>query len=463
VSTDLLDYQVVRALQRRVADAHMADRRELAAAGAPERSSSDEQQKAQSIIRQVVAAHMQQRLTAGEELPDPDYDARLRAAVFAAIYGAGELQELLEDPLVENIDINGFNEVWVRYAGGEKRRWRPVAGSDVHLISIVANLGSYAGMNARPSSPATPELDVRLPDGSRLSAIMSATESPSVSIRRNRYPQMFLRPDLAAAAARPGGEAPPDLVTLGTLTAELADFLYAAVRARCNLVIGGATDTGKTTLLRALINCLDPMERLITVERALELGLGRHRELHSDVREMEEVLPDAEGRGGISIAALVRRTRRMNPDRVIVGEVLGPEVVEMLSAMAQGNDGSLSTIHSRDAAEVFARIATYAQQHEHLSFEVSHSLMAGAIDFVVFMAKNPLLGGRRCVTEVLEIGGFDSGRVLRSPIFAPSLEDGRAVRSREVGLTPGRARKLAAAGFADQVAGWQVPTGPGGW
>jgi Flp pilus assembly CpaF family ATPase len=153
----------------------------------------------------------------------------------------------------------------------------------------------------------------------------------------------------------------------------------------------------------------------------------------------------------------------MNPDRVIVGEVLGPEVVEMLSAMAQGNDGSLSTIHSRDAAEVFARIATYAQQHEHLGFEVSHSLMAGAIDFVVFMEKNPQLGGRRCVTEVLEIGGFDSGRVLRSPIFAPSLEDGRAVRSREVGLTPGRARKLAAAGFADQVAGWQVPTGPGGW
>jgi len=460
VSTDLLDYQVVRALQRRVADAQMADRRELAAAGAPERSSSDEQQKAQSIIRQVVAAHMQQRLTAGEELPDPDYDARLRAAVFAAIYGAGELQELLEDPLVENIDINGFNEVWVRYAGGEKRRWRPVAVSDVHLISIVANLGSYAGMNARPFSPATPELDVRLPDGSRLSAIMSATESPSVSIRRNRYPQMFLRPDLAAAA-RHGREVPPDLVTLGTLTAELADFLYAAVRARCNLVIGGATDTGKTTLLRALINCLDPMERLITVERALELGLGRHRELHSDVREMEEVLPDAEGRGGISIAALVRRTRRMNPDRVIVGEVLGPEVVEMLSAMAQGNDGSLSTIHARDAAEVFARIATYAQQHEHLGFEVSHSLMAGAIDFVVFMAKNPLLGGRRCVTEVLEIGGFDSGRVLRSPIFAPSPLDGRAVRSREVGLTPGRAQKLAAAGFADQVARWDIPTG--GW
>jgi pilus assembly protein CpaF len=469
MTSDLLDYQVVRALQKRVADLQMADRREQASAGAPERNNADEQQKARSIIRQVVAWHMQQRLTSGEELPEADYDARLRAAIFAAIYGAGELQELLEDDTVENIDINGFDEVWVRYAGGEKRRWRPVAASNEHLISIVANLGSYAGMNARPFSPATPELDVRLHDGSRLSAIMSATESPSVSIRRNRYPQMFLRPDLAKAAGRPGGEVLPDLVTLGTVSAELADFLSAAVRARCNIVIGGATDAGKTTLLRALVNCIDPMERLITVERALELGLGRHRELHCDVREMEEVLPDAEGKGGVSIAALVRRTRRMNPDRVIVGEVLGPEVVEMLSAMAQGNDGSLSTIHARDAVEVFARIATYAQQHENLVFDVSHSLMAGAIDFVVFVEKNPLMGGRRCVSEVLEVGGFHDGRVARSSIFRPSPIDGRATRDPEVGLTPHRARKLTAIGYSDHaghaspIGGWDIPSNQGGW
>lgn len=462
MTVDLLDYQVVRALQKQVADLQLGDRRALASVGAAERSRSDEQQKAHSFIRQVVSRHMQDRLSAGEELPDPDYDARLRSALFAAIYGAGELQELLEDPLVENIDINGFAEVWVGYAGGDKRRWRPVASSDEHLISIVQNLGSYAGMNARPFSPATPELDVRLPDGSRLSAIMSATETPSVSIRRNRYPQMFLRPDLAAAASKPGKEMPPDLVSLGTVSDELADFLYAAVRSRCNIVVGGATDTGKTTLLRALINCIDAGERLITVERALELDLGRHPELHSDVREMEEVLPDAEGRGGINIAALVRRTRRMNPDRVCVGEVLGPEVVEMLSAMAQGNDGSLSTIHARDAVEVFARIATYAKQHENLDFDVSHSLIAGAIDFVVFVEKNDLLGGRRCVREVLEISGFGGGRVSRNRIFTPSAIDGRAVRVPEVRITGARAKKLAAAGYGERVEGWEAAA-KGGW
>ena len=451
----LLDYQMVRELQKQVADLQLADRRTRTAQGLAELTVADEQQKAQSLIRLVVSRHMQARIAAGDELPDPDYDARLRGALFAAIYGAGELQELLEDPLVENIDINGFDEVWVRYAGGDKLRWRAIASSNEHLVSIVQTLGSYAGMNARPFSPATPELDVRLTDGSRLSAIMAATETPSVSIRRNRYPHVFLRPDLAAAAARRGGEVPPDLVTLGTLTPELADFLYAAVRARANIVVGGATDTGKTTLLRALINCIDPDERLITVERALELGVGRHPELHRDVREMEEVLPDPDGKGGVDIAALVRRTRRMNPDRCIVGEVLGPEVVEMLSAMAQGNNGSLSTIHARDAVEVFNRIATYAKQHEGLDFDVTHSLIAGAIDFVVFIEKNDRAGGRRCVTQVLEIAGFAEGRVARNPIFSPSRVDGRAERDPEVAITAARAKQLASVGYHERTGTWQ--------
>ncbi|MBN9621243.1 MAG: CpaF family protein, partial [Actinobacteria bacterium] len=356
------------------------------------------------------------------------------------------------DPLVENIDINGFDEVWVSYAGEDwPRRWRPVAASNEHLISIVSNLGSYAGMNARPFSTSTPELDVRLADGSRLSAVMVATETPSVSIRRNRYPQMFLRPDLAQEATPDGKELLPDLVTLGTVTPELADFLFAAVRARCNIVVGGATDAGKTTLLRSLVNCVDPRERLITVERALELGLSHHPQLHWNVREMEEVLPDAEGKGGVNIAQLVRRTRRMNPSRVIVGEVLGPEVVEMLSAMAQGNDGSLSTIHARDAAEVFNRISTYAQQFENLSAPVSHALMAGAIDFVVFVEKNPQLGGRRCVTQVLEVSGMSGDRVGRNMIFKPSEEDGRAVRDAAIPITPQRGPKLTAAGYGETL------------
>lgn len=450
-----LNYGLVRRLQAEVADRMTATKQQYERQGAA-LASADERQLALSFARDAVQRHMQEQIAAGQELPDGSYDARLIEAIDAAMYGAGALQALLDDPDVENIDINGCDEVWVTRADGSKIRDRPVAASDEDLIDIVRNLGAYAGLNARPFTPATPELDLRLPDGSRLSAIMVASERPSISIRRNRFPQMFLDevPEHVRAQARvkPGGAT--TLVELGTIDEHLAAFLRAAVLARCNIMVAGATDAGKTTLLRALINCIPPHERLITVERALELGLRRHPDLHPDVVEMEEVLgaPDSAGGtgGGVSIGQLVRRTRRQNPSRVIVGEVLGPEVVEMLSAMSQGNDGSLSTIHARDAADVFGRLATYAAQHEGLSFDVSHSLIGSTLDFVVFVRKNPRAGGRRSVMEVLEVTGSADGRVTRSRIFTEG-QDGAAARDVEVPIT--RLRRLEEVGY-DDAPGW---------
>jgi Flp pilus assembly CpaF family ATPase len=206
-----------------------------------------------------------------------------------------------------------------------------------------------------------------------------------------------------------------------------------------------------------MINCAPPRERIITVERALELGLRRHPELHADVVEFEEVLPDADGQGGITIAELVRRTRRHNPSRVLVGEVMGPEVVEMLTAMSQGNNGSLSTIHARDAADVFHKLATYGAQYEHLSFDVTHALIASSIDFVLYIRKNPLRGGRRCVAEILEVTGLGEGRVARSAIFTPSPADGRAVRAADVPIM--RTKDLAAQGYDDTAVGWDAGGG----
>lgn len=440
------NYRLVRQLQAQVADRMTEAKQRRERSGAP-LSAADERQLALSFARDAVTRHMQDLLASGQELPDGSVDASLVEAIDAAMFGAGALQALLDDPEIENIDINGCDEVWVTRADGRKVRERPVAASDEDLVDIVRNLGSYAGLNARPFSPATPELDLRLPDGSRLSAIMIAAERPSVSIRRNRYPQMFLDEVPAHASDR----AATTLLALGTVDVGLAAFLRAAVLARCNIVVAGATDAGKTTLLRALINCISPDERIITVERALELGLRRHPDLHPDVVEMEEVLPSADGGGGVSIGQLVRRTRRQNPSRVIVGEVLGPEVVEMLSAMSQGNDGSLSTIHARDAADVFGRLATYAAQHEGLSFEVSHALIGSTIDFVVFVRKNPRAGGRRAVMEVLEVTGSADGRVSRSRIFVEGSE-GRAVRDPEVPIS--RLRQLEAAGYEDGPLSW---------
>ena len=188
--------------------------------------------------------------------------------------------------------------------------------------------------------------------------------------------------------ARLGRVSLDDLVGNGTMTAEVAALPLAAVAARKNIMIAGATNAGKTTLLRALANEIPPHERLITVERALELGLGEFEDLHPNVVAFEERLPNSEGLGGVSMAELVRRSLRMNPSRVIVGEVLGDEIVTMLNAMSQGNDGSLSTIHANSSIEVFNRISTYAiQSAERLPIEATQMLIAGAIDFVVFVRK----------------------------------------------------------------------------
>jgi Flp pilus assembly CpaF family ATPase len=183
-------------------------------------------------------------------------------------------------------------------------------------------------------------------------------------------------------------------------------------------------------LLRALANEITPGERLVTVERALELGLGEFRDLHPNVVAFEERLPNSEGQGAITMAELVRRSLRMNPSRVIVGEVLGDEIVTMLNAMSQGNDGSLSTIHANSSMEVFNRIATYAiQSAERLPVDATRMLIAGAIDFVIFVQRrNEYASGgtmRRFVASIREVNGVD-GQVLSSEVFAPG-QDGIAV------------------------------------
>ncbi len=208
------------------------------------------------------------------------------------------------------------------------------------------------------------------------------------------------------------------------MSREVASFLRAAVRARKNIMIAGATNSGKTTLLRALANEIPPVERLITVERSMELGLDSFEDLHPNVVAFEERLPNSEGLGGVSMAELVRRSLRMNPSRVIVGEVLGDEIVTMLNAMSQGNDGSLSTIHANSSMEVFNRIATYAlQSEENLPVEATHMLIAGSINFVVFLrSRNEYETGgslQRAIESIREVTGVD-GRVLSSEVFAPN-------------------------------------------
>jgi pilus assembly protein CpaF len=397
-----------------VGDRLAGQRRLDAASGVPPMVGEDERQYARAVIGQVLEEYARGEILAGRAPLTAQAEEDLAEAIHAALFGVGRLQPLLEDQQIENIDVNGCDRVFIGYADGREVLGEPVADSDQELIELVQVLAAYSGLSSRPFDTANPQLDLRLPDGSRLSAVMDVTLRPSISIRRARMGKVFLA----------------DLVGNGSLSPDLASFLAAAVLARKNIMIAGATNAGKTTLLRALANQIPAEERLITVERALELGLDHYPELHPNVVALEERLPNSEGNGAITMAELVRRSLRMNPSRVIVGEVLGDEIVTMLNAMTQGNDGSLSTIHANSSLEVFNRVATYAiQARERLPIEATHMLIAGAIDFVVFQDKRNeyARGGRlrRFVSSVREVTGVD-GRVLSSEVFTAG-PDGRAV------------------------------------
>jgi pilus assembly protein CpaF len=433
-----MDHSVVKRLRGEVGDRLAEQRRRDAASGLQPMSGEDERQYARALVAQVLEEHARSELTVGRPPPNAQEEEDLASAIHAALFGVGRLQPLLEDQQIENIDINGCDHVFLGYADGREEMGEPVAESDEELIELIQVLAAYSGLSSRPFDTANPQLDMRLPDGSRLSAVMDVTIRPAISIRRARMGKVFLA----------------DLVGNGTMSPEVGSFLAAAVAARKNIMIAGATNAGKTTLLRGLANQILAEERLITVERALELGLDHFPELHPNVVALEERLPNMEGLGAISMAELVRRSLRMNPSRVIVGEVLGDEIVTMLNAMSQGNDGSLSTIHSNSSLEVFNRISTYAiQSAERLPVDATHMLIAGAIDFVVFIEKRNEYsrGGRmrRFVSSVREVTGVD-GRVLSSEVFKPG-HDGRAVPHAPVSCMD----ELSMHGYESVQGGWR--------
>ena len=300
----------------------------------------------------------------------PEEEQRLAQDVLDALFGMGRLQPLIDDDEIENIDVNGCDCVWVTRADGRKHRVGPVADSDDELVGLVRAAAVRFGLSERRFDASCPELDLRLPDGSRLSALMAVTDRPVLSIRRHRHD------DLSIA----------DLVALGTMDEDLASFLAAAVRARKNIVVAGAMNSGKTTLLRALASSIPARERIVTIEQSFELSLDKHPSRHPDVVALEARPPNLEGMGEITVAQLVRRALRMNADRVIVGEVLGDEVLPMLNAMSQGRSGSMCTIHADSSAGVFRRIASYAvQAPERLAVEAANLLIAGSVDLVVYL------------------------------------------------------------------------------
>ncbi|MBC7593426.1 MAG: CpaF family protein [Kineosporiaceae bacterium] len=431
-----VDIDAVRALHQSVGDRVQREQNRRRSAGEAVLGGGGERQYVRAAITEVLRQHAEDQLDVGQPTLTESAEDEISEIIFARMFGAGRLQHLLDDDAIENIDINGSDEVWISRAGQDfADRSEPIAGSDAELIELVQTLGSYSGLSSRPFDAANPELDLQLPDGSRLSALMAVAARPSVSIRRHRLQKVTLA----------------DLVGLNTMSEDVAEFLRAVTRARFNLIIAGGTNGGKTTLLRAIAAEIDPRERLITIEKAFELGLREDIERHPNTVALESRPSNSEGVGEITMAQLVRRTLRQNPDRVIVGEVLGDEIVPMLNAMSQGNDGSLSTIHADSARETFARISSYAQQAHGLPRQVVHEMVAGAIDYVVFISRDRH-GGHRRIRTVLEVNGYDEHvGVSASELFTANAA-GEATRNVDVAVQ--RAADLVAAGWDDAGGGW---------
>ncbi|MCY3634256.1 MAG: ATPase, T2SS/T4P/T4SS family [bacterium] len=320
--------------------------------------------------------------------------------VLATLFGLGSIERLLADDSVENVSINGCDTVWVHHAGGIKRRAEPVAGSDDELVALIRKAASRLGRNERRFDLANPFLDLQLPDGSRLNAVMAVSERPAVSIRRHRHERVTLY----------------DLCDLGTFDETIREFLSAAVRDRMSIIICGGTNAGKTTLLRALLSACDPEERLITIEDRLELGLNADPDRHRDVIEMETRTANIEGSGEITMQQLVRNALAMSPDRLIVGEVRGPEVVDMLAALSTGNDGSMCTIHANSSQAAFSKIATYAlRSTERIPVEATNRMIAESINYVIHVRKER--DGHRRVDSVREVTGCSMDEVKSFELF----------------------------------------------
>jgi len=386
----------------------------------------DQQMLAQALINRELEAFAAECLARGEPVLSPDDEQLVASAVLERIFQLKRLQPLIDDERIQNIIANGFDEVWLEYEDGTKVPGPAIAASNADMIELLREIGRRYGLSEREFNPSRPSLNLQLPDGSRLFAVAWVCDRPCLAIRRHRLMKVTL----------------DDLVGLRTIDQGLRGFLAAAVRARKQLIIAGATGAGKTTLLRALASEIAPSERIITIETELELGLDRFKELHEDCVALEAREANVEHVGAVTAAELVRMSLRMNPDRVIVGEVRGDEVIPMLNAMSQGNDGSMCTVHADSSATVFNKLALYAMQApERLPIEATALLASAAIDLVVFITKK---GNERYVSSVRQVVGASGPTVITNELFEPG-PNGRAVPAMAVPVE--LADELADAGW----------------
>jgi pilus assembly protein CpaF len=423
-----LEAQLHRAVAERLSDRLRSDGEAL--------SADDERALTLSLISAELASMAEEAYRQGDSPIDETAERELSKAVFARLWGLGRLQPYIDDPDLANIHVNGHDTVWLVYRDGSKVRGDPVADSDRELIEVISAAARRMGRAEKRWDQVSWELHLQLPGGERLHAVMGLTGRPTVTIRRHDF-----------TLSRLG-----HLIDLGVIDKGLAEFLAAAVRAKLNIIVAGGTNTGKTTMLRCLLNEIPPSERVITVEDNLEIGLERFSDLHPDQVCWERRGANIEGRGEATLADCVRATLRQNPDRVIVGEIRGVEVVDMLRAMSQGNDGSMSSIHADSSQGALVRLGMYTAE-AGFDEQTSNKWIANAVDLIVHLG---WVGGVRRVTSVREVLEAEARQIASNEVYRPG-PDGGAVPAPGPTIRQETLGRLAAVGFEAsmlQQGGW---------
>jgi pilus assembly protein CpaF len=378
--------------------------------------------------RQVIEDRLKETLARTKLAFSDSIRARLLRDILDEVTGYGPIQSLLDDPNITEIMVNGPKKVYVEKMG-RLERTNVVFEDNLHILKIIDRIVSPLGRHIDADSPM---VDARLPDGSRVNAIVPpcAVDGASLTIRKFRKEKLKIA----------------QLIESNSLTQGMADFLRACVLGRLNIIISGGTGSGKTTFLNVLSGFIPEEERIVTIEDAAELQLQQDH-----VVRLETKLASVEGQGAVSVRELVRNSLRMRPDRIVVGECRGGEALDMLQAMNTGHDGSLTTIHANSPRDALSRLETLVlMAGMDLPLKTVRQQISSAVDVIVQMSR--LRDGARKITAISEVAGMEGDVIVLSDIFKFNQTgvdaEGKIIgQHKATGIRPLFGPRLEAAGF----------------
>lgn len=380
----------------------------------------------------IVREFQRERLQSGADMLADDEAYALTTDLAHRLHSTGRLRALLADPTVRDVWCQGWDVVWLLRVDGGVEPGPPFADSDRELITLIGQLAAEAAHvteQERRFDPSSPILDLQLEDGSRLNSTGWLSKRPTMSIRKRRK-------EFASLA---------DLEASGMLQPEIREFLTAAVKAKCNTAIAGQTGAGKTTLVRAMCEVMPYTERLITIEDVYELALDDDP-AHGNVVAFQSRKPNTEGAGAVGMDELLECGLRMNPDRILIGEVRGNEALTMLMSMVKGGRGSLSTIHAETSIAALDMLTLHCiMAHDSLTTSSAAYLISRSLNLVVLVDLGA--NGVGHVASIREITGCNGESVASNELWRPG-PDGRA--RPQIPPSHTLTRRLVAAG-------WQPP------